>query len=255
MFDPFLSDWRPGDNSRVRGAVFGEVTGHETMADMQDLLTSTRYKMTQMAAALGQVNPMTVKDPKALAALMVDAGNLKTRVSKADEAASIVVYNPLLPQYTTSQLYNGLLKAMRQGAPPSSAPIQRGDFDDVVNRIKQIGGVTVDLSQMPQPRGQDPLWAAVRQIPGALVPNTPLPNPGGLPGSDDLKEAFDLFKWLHDHKTEVMVVGLLVGGIIVWQMLPHVIPAAKLAGRAYLLPEATAATAVKHAARTMLLGA
>jgi hypothetical protein len=38
MFDPFLSDYRP-NNSRVPGAIFGEIGGHKSAADLQDLLT------------------------------------------------------------------------------------------------------------------------------------------------------------------------------------------------------------------------
>jgi hypothetical protein len=216
-----------------------------------------------MAAALSSVNPATVKDPKAFAALMVDAGNLMTRINaattRADAAIKLGAYAVTPLAYTPGQgAYDALLKAIRQNAPPDGAPLQRGDLDDVVNRISQVGGVKVDFSQMPQPRAKDPdqqFITTTAPLAHAVDDAYAAAKAAAEAAAKDGKDAFDFLKWMHDHKTEVMVVSLLIGGIIVWQMLPHVIPAAKLAGKAYLLPEATAATAVKHAARTMLLGA
>src|SRR5271170_5710890 len=117
MFDPFLSDYRPQNS----GVVFGEVAGQKSLADVQDFLTSVRYRMAQMATALGSVNPALVRDPKAFTALLIDAGNLKTRVSKADAAASAALSANLLTPlaYTPAQgLYDGLARAFRQNYPP-----------------------------------------------------------------------------------------------------------------------------------------
>lgn len=44
--------------------------------------------------------------------------------------------------------YNALVRALRQGGTPSS-PVQRGDFDDLVQRV-QRAGVPVDLSLAPE---------------------------------------------------------------------------------------------------------
>jgi hypothetical protein len=287
MFDPFLSNYRPS-NSRVPGAVFGEIGGHKSAADLQDFLTSVRYRMTQMDAALGKVvvNPVAVKDPTAFAALMVDAGNLKTRVSRADANATQFLSAIVTPlAYTPAQgPYDALLKSIRQNAPPDGAPLQRGDYDDVINRIKQVGGVAVDLSQMPQPKAVDPDRAFIQystpvaHIPD-LVPHVPdlgdVFDPFHLRDfvrwirdhkthGPDLGDVFDPFhlrdfvRWIRDHKTEVTIVACLVGGLILYKMwigtkyvavhaAPHIIPAAKLAAETFI-PGGRLATLAAHAA-------
>jgi hypothetical protein len=216
MFDPFLSDYRPLENSRV--ADFGALTD-KTLADVQDFLTSIRYRMQQMRLTLGAIDPSKVRDPSALAALMVDAGNLMTRVAKADELASSALVgahiNPLQPTsfIPAQSTYNALLHAMKQGAPPDGAQIQRGDYDDVVNRIKQIGGTAVDLSQMPQPR-QDPGQRFLVET----APIAPFVNAtaeaakrAAAEAGKQWKDVFDFAKWILDHKLEVMLGLSLLG--------------------------------------------
>jgi hypothetical protein len=227
MFDPFLSDYRP-HNSRVSGAVFGEVAGQKSLADVQDLLTSVRYRMQQMAAALGQVNPALVKDPTAFAALMVDAGNLKTRVSRADANASLYLSAPnaLPATYSPAQgAYDGLLKAIRQNAPPDGAPLKRGDYDDVINRIKQIGGVSVDLSQMPQPRAKDPDRTFLQNVPQVPAIQKPV----------ELDWLEDIYRFVKEYEKEILVVSLVAGGVLLWHMAPHVIPMVGKAAKAAIL--------------------
>ena len=232
MFDPFLSDYRP--NPRVsRDAIFGEIAGHKSAADLQDFLTSVRYRIQQMAAALGQVNPALVKDPKAFAALMVDAGNLKTRVSQADANATKflgAIVTP--PAYTPAQdPYDALLRAIRQNAPPDGAPLKRGDLDDVINRIKQVGGVSVDLSQMPQPRAVDP----DRTFVTTTAPIAHAVDAASKEAGKELDWMEDVYRFVKDHQTEILVLSVVAGGFFLWHMAPHVLPAAKMAGKALIL--------------------
>jgi hypothetical protein len=225
MFDPFLSNYRP--NSRVPGAVFGDIGGHKSAADLQDFLASIRYRMTQMAAALGKVNPVAVKDPTAFAALMVDAGNLKTRVSRADANATQFLSAIVTPlAYTPAQdPYDALLKSIRQNAPPDGAPLKRGDLDDVINRIKQVGGVAVDLSQMPQPQAHDVDRTIIQKI--DAMPEIPKPH--------ELDWLEDIYRFVKEHEKEILVVGLIVGGYAVWQMALHVLPAVGRAAKTAIL--------------------
>jgi len=248
MFDPFLSDYRP-QNSRVLadfGSDFGEVLGQKSLADVQDFLTSVRYRMQQMAAALGQVDPSKVKDHSAFASLMVDAGNLKTRVSRADAAATAAISSAVTPlAYTPAQaVYDGLVKAMRQNAPPDGAPLSRGDYVDVVNRIKQVGGVAVDLSQVPQPRAADPDRTFLNQsaplaygVDAALAAARAAEEAARRMAEDAAKkprEAFDFFHWLREHETEILVAGAIVSALWLYSIfsvgkaaMPYVLPVAK----------------------------
>ena len=231
MFDPFLSDYRP-ENSRVYmpQAVFGEIGGMKSLADVQDLLTSVRYRMTQLASALGQVNPLTAKDPAKFAALMVDAGNLKTRVSRADANASSAlsyagVGGPImLASIPAQSVYDALVKAMKQGYPPDGAQVQRGDYDDVVNRIRQIGGVTVDLSQVPQPKAADPDRAFIN----ATTPVARVVDDFAKEAKKQAHDAFDFYRFVSEHKTEIAILAGLFG---LW-MLHNLFTVAKVAAPA-----------------------
>lgn len=230
-FDPFLDSTYAARRYRESVASFGEIAGQKTLADLQDLLTSVRYRMTQLGAALGQVNPLQVKDQSAFAALMVDIGNLKTRVSRADSDATAALtsaaLNPLVVlSFTPAQSqYDGLMRAMKQGYPPDGAKVQRGDYDDVVNRIRQVTQVKVDLSQMPQPKAADPDRTILRQIP--QIPDVPKPV--------ELGWMEELYRFVKGHEKEILIGSVLVGGWLLWTMAPHIVPAAKTAAKAIVL--------------------
>ncbi len=245
MFDPFLSDHRHRpfacQNSKVPQAVFGEILGQKSLADLQDLLTSVRYRMNQMAFALGAIDPSKVKDPRALAALFVDVGNLKNRVNTADTNASAAIiaasWNPMVILAATPAqgAYDALVKSIKQGYPPAAAQIQRGDYDDVVNRIKQIGGMAVDLSQMPQPRAADPDLRFMQQT-------TPIARGVDAAAAAAEAETFDLFQWIRAHETELLVAGGILSALWLYSIfavgkaaMPHVIAAAKTAAPLALL--------------------
>lgn len=245
MFDPFLSDYRP-ENSRVYmpQAVFGEIGGMKSLADVQDLLTSVRYRMTQLASALGQVNPLTVKDQAKFAALLIDAGNLKTRVSSADANASSAlsyagVGGPIMLATIPAQsAYDALLKAIKQGYPPDGAQVRRGDYDDIVNRVRQVGGVSVDLSQMPQPRASDPDRTFINAT--APIAHAVDAAAGAAKAlADDAarqgKDAFDFYRWVEAHKTEIGIAGGILVILMFWHLAPSILPAAKTAGKAFIL--------------------
>jgi hypothetical protein len=226
-FDPFLSDYHP-QNSRV---VFGEIAGQKSLADVQDLVSSIQYRMAQMRTALGQINPLQVKDQTKFAALMVDAGNLQTRVtaalSSASEAVSRSAYTLLPASYTPAQQsYDRLMKAIKQGYPPDGAQVQRGDYDDVVNRIKQIGNVAVDLSRMPQPKAPDPDLSLLHHLPVMHLPDIPKPQ--------ELTWLEDIYRFVKTYEKEILIVGIVVGGYVVWKLLPHAVTAAKAAARVYI---------------------
>ncbi len=245
MFDPFLSDHRHRpfacQNSKVPQAVFGEILGQMSLADLQDLLTSVRYRMNQMAFALGAIDPSKVKDPRALAALFVDVGNLKNRVNTADTNASAAIiaasWNPMVILAATPAqgAYDALVKSIKQGYPPAAAQIQRGDYDDVVNRIKQIGGMAVDLSQMPQPRAADPDLRFMQQT-------TPIARGVDAAAAAAEAKTFDLFRWIRAHETELLVAGGILSALWLYSIfvvgkaaIPHVIAAAKTAAPLALL--------------------
>lgn len=255
MFDPFLSDHRHRpfacQNSKVPQAVFGEILGQKSLADLQDLLTSVRYRMNQMAFALGAIDPSKVKDPRALAALFVDVGNLKNRVNTADTNASAAIiaasWNPMVILAATPAqgAYDALVKSIKQGYPPAAAQIQRGDYDDVVNRIKQIGGVAVDLSQMPQPRAADPDLRFMQQttpIARGVDAAAAAAEATAREAEKEGKETFDLFRWIRAHETELLVAGGILSALWLYSIfvvgkaaIPHVIAAAKTAAPLALL--------------------
>jgi hypothetical protein len=234
MFDPFLSDYRPRDNSRVPVAVFGEIGGQKSLADVQDLLASIEYRMVQLRTALGQVDPSKVKDHTKFAELLVDAGNLQTRVTRAIDSAKSTIsggaFTMLPASYTPMQApFDRLMQAIKQGYPPDGAQVRRGDYDDVVNRIKQIGGVAVDNSQVPQPRAADP----DRRF---IVSTAPLARAVEGAGRELEKQGgdlFDFYRWASAHKTEIAIVGALFGLWVLHSLFavakvaaPHVVRAA-----------------------------
>ena len=231
MFDPFLSDYRP-ENSRVYmpQAVFGEIGGMKSLADVQDLLTSVRYRMTQLASALGQVNPLTVKDQAKFAALLIDAGNLKTRVSRADANASSAlsyagVGGPIMLATIPAQsAYDALLKAIKQGYPPDGAQVRRGDYDDVVNRLRQLSQVKVDLSQMPQPKARD----LDQRFVDATAPVARVVDDFAKEAEKQAHDAFDFYRFVSEHKTEIAILAGLFG---LW-MLHNLFAVAKVAAPA-----------------------
>jgi hypothetical protein len=230
MFDPFLSDYRPHDNSGVSihgEGDFGDIGGQKSVADVSDLLTSIRYRMQQMASALGQIDPTRVKDQSKLAALMVDAGNLKTRVSKAETSASAAIANT--PAVSASivpaqRYFDDLMRAIKQGYPPDGAQVRRGDLDDVINRVQQMGA-RVDLSQMPQPRAVDRDRQVLEGIP--RIPDIEKPK--------ELEWLEELYRFCKDYEKEILIASLVAGGFLLWHMAPHVIPAAGKATKAFLL--------------------
>jgi hypothetical protein len=241
MFDPFLSNYRPQNS----GVVFGEVLGQKSVADLQDLLTSVRYRMSQMTLTLGQIDPSKVKDPKAFAALVLDVGNLKNRVTQADSNATNVIASvpSTVASVTPAQgAYDKLVKAIKQGYPPASAQIQRGDYDDVVNRIKQIGGVAVDLSNIPQPRAPSPdqrfmqYTTPVQQGVDAVAAAARAAADELKREKDDAGKAFDLFHWIREHETELLVVGGVISALWLYSIFmvgkaaaPFVLPVARRA--------------------------
>jgi hypothetical protein len=71
--------------------------------------------------------------------------------------------------------FDGIMKALKQGYPPDGAMVQKGDFDDLSDRLTAAGKAP-DYSQMPQPTATDVDLKVLNAL-----PNPQLPDPSTLP--------------------------------------------------------------------------
>lgn len=210
--------------------VLGLGVGEHTYLEVLDRLKSGDYELSQLGNAFGAFNvPWMTKDPAAFADFANDWMSLQGRWA----AAKAVAQSPslALPFADTTSAYNGLLRALKQGAPPGSAPIRKGDYDDLYQRFVKAGG-HVDLSQMPQPTAPD----LGRAILAATAPVdywsmiTGGEKPQG-PAADLIHPLADLYAWWRRNEHTIVVLGMIAGGLTALGVLITLVKAAPIVAR------------------------
>lgn len=211
-----------GASSYGAGIFGGVALGGPSISDTIDLMKSGDYKVSQLGKAFGDFTGTWVgKDPGGWADFSNDWLALQGRWAAAKVAAKSPAL--ALPFADIGPAYAGLLKAL------DSSPIQKGDLQDLVQRIEKAGGST-NFSKMPQPKGPD-LGL------GILKATAPVDYLGMLTGQEvgkgpAGKEIDFLSKALafwQEHKNEIMVVGMVVGGLMFLGVVTTAVHAAKAA--------------------------
>jgi len=210
---------------------FGTVGGQYSVAELQDLLALWQYRMGQLGQAYANASPSWVaKDPSAFIDFTNDWNALQARYAAALKAAQtalgmasyyyVTVPNSLIP---ANAEYVGLMKAMRQCAPPDGCPVQKGDWADLFARLS---AVTQVIDHPPQPKATDADVQAfkataqadvVAQVSGAQLA-------GPLPASV-VTGLQNPFVWMARHKT-ALVMGAAALAVLV--LVPVLLPPLKL---------------------------
>lgn len=122
----------------------------KTVADVKRLVDVIVYRVKVLGPAVYKV-PSSRSDQLAIRA---DYERLRGRMMNALEKAQKVFVacakslTAIDCETAAPEAYDALVSAMRQGGTPD-APLQRGDYDDIVKRIK-ADGVNVDLTDAPE---------------------------------------------------------------------------------------------------------
>ena len=206
------------------GDDFGTIAGSYSVAELQDLIALWQYRMAQLAQSYADASPSWVqKDSKAFIEFTNDwnvlqnryAAALKDAQAKVGIAAYTLPYvgmpNSVIP---AQDEYVGLMKAMRQCAPPDGCPVQKGDWADLWQRLSAITSVP---DHPPQPTATDADLEAfkagtqadiVAQVTGAQAPTA-----GPLPASWVTGTGGPL-GFLSNHKTAIVLGLVLVAAAV-----------------------------------------
>jgi hypothetical protein len=140
-------------------------TGAQSIDDLKTALTNWDVRMKALADAYAAASPAwSASDQAGFVDWTNDWNALQARynaaVSSANSAVQFASFS-LMPGSTISAQteYDVLAKAMRQCYPPDGCPTQKGDFDDLHNRITvaatAAGTPAPDYSKMVQPTTTD----------------------------------------------------------------------------------------------------
>lgn len=217
------------------GATFGTVGGQQSVAELQDLLTLWAGRMQNLDTWYGQASPIWVgKDSTAFISFTNDWNALHARYDAALKGANAAVTaarlsfatpNAMIP---AQQQYNGLMKAMRQCAPPDGCPVVKGDWADLYSRAAAVSsflGIAPPPDAPTQPVAVDldqSLFAATAPI-DIVAQATGAQKAGPLGPS-----ALSWLAWVGKHKKLLLVGGVVLAGGVV---LTYVAPALGLAAK------------------------
>lgn len=206
--------------------------------DVVNLVKAGDYRMAAMSKGYGDFTAAWVKkDPGAYADFTNDWMALINRWA----AAKVAAKSPTLSYVASGGMagggaYDGLARALRQGGP--SAPVRRGDYDDLLARIFAAGGVVDITHGGPEtPTLGQIITSPATAIPQALHEVGEIPSEVrkklGLPDLPDPLAGFrsleDVLKWVKAHQTELVVGVVMVGGLVVFGALLTALKAAPLA--------------------------
>jgi hypothetical protein len=233
------AEWHPEREAlAIRHRVhddFGLTTfGEHSIGDLKDLLASGDARITRLGKAFGGASAAWAgRDPGGFADFSNDYLRLLARwgAAKAAAQAKIASFESLssggflMPSppdaaHTAAQSeYNGLLRALKQGAPPDGAPIQKGDYDDLAQRLAKGGG-KMDPSPLPQPVSKDAGAAFyTRTAPADLLAMaTGQEKPQG-PVKDVVDPLLELYAFWKKYKLEILVGGAVLGGLMLLGMV------------------------------------
>lgn len=213
------------------GATLG---GSPSVADLKDLIASGTYRVKQLGQKYADFAPTWVQKDSAA---FVDWTNdwtkfqnrwnpaLKTAQDKASGMLSSLTPDTYMP---AADEYTGMMKALKQGYPPDGAQIQKGDFDDLSNRLEAAAGSKINYSAMPQPVGEDAGMGFYKSTANVDVVSMALGDqkPKGLAGAiadGPFGALIRAFRWFGQHPTATQwIIVVVVGGVAIAYVIPFV---------------------------------
>ena len=199
-------------------------------------------RLNALTAAFGKASTgWTAKDPGGYADFLNDLLALQMRWSTAKANATSL--GSLLSAGVVSGLtggisagssgqaaYDGLIKALKQGG--EGAQVQKGDYDDLAQRLSKIASFSWKPSAQPGTPLSTSLLKIVTpldtvgMIKGDIAPQGPLAPPGGT-----IDILHKLYKFWMEHEHEIVVGGMLIGGLMFAGAIVGLFKAAPIAMR------------------------
>lgn len=150
-------------------AEFGlTLNNKQSVAELQDIMASWAFRMKQLGDSYAAFAPIwQTRDPIGFSDWTTDYAKLQNRynaaLAKAQSAVTAAKFDFTVPNsmIEAQDEYDALSKAMRQCYPPDGCPVQKGDFDDLTNRLAAAttAAATPSLAPsyagIPQPTATD----------------------------------------------------------------------------------------------------
>ena len=224
-------------------SIFGEDNFGVEASEIQYLVKSGDERLNALTAAFGKASTgWSAKDPGGYADFLNDLLSLQMRwdAAKANatglRAAGLGAISGLTGGLTTGSsgqtAYDGLLHALKQGAPPDGAPIHKGDFDDLAERLRKVTAFNWTPSSQPGTPLSSSLLKVLNPLDtlgmtrGDIAPQGPLAPPGGT-----IDILHKLYKFWMEHEHEIVVGGMLIGGLMFAGAIVGLFKAAPIAMR------------------------
>ena len=223
-------------------SIFGEDGFGVDVGEISYLMKSGDERLNALTAAFGKASTgWTAKDPGGYADFLNDLLALQMRWSTAKANATSLgsllsagVVSGLTGGISTGSsgqaAYDGLIKALKQGG--EGAQVQKGDYDDLAQRLSKIASFSWKPSAQPGTPLSTSLLKIVTpldtvgMIKGDIAPQGPLAPPGGT-----IDILHKLYKFWMEHEHEIVVGGMLIGGLMFVGAIVGLFKAAPIAMR------------------------
>ena len=223
-------------------SIFGEDGFGVDVGEISYLMKSGDERLNALTAAFGKASTgWTAKDPGGYADFLNDLLALQMRWSTAKANATSLgsllsagVVSGLTGGISTGSsgqaAYDGLIKALKQGG--EGAQVQKGDYDDLAQRLSKIASFSWKPSAQPGTPLSTSLLKIVTpldtvgMIKGDIAPQGPLAPPGGT-----IDILHKLYKFWMEHEHEIVVGGMLIGGLMFAGAIVGLFKAAPIAMR------------------------
>lgn len=223
-------------------SIFGEDGFGVDVGEISYLMKSGDERLNALTAAFGKASTgWTAKDPGGYADFLNDLLALQMRWSTAKANATSLgsllgagVVSGFTGGISTGSsgqaAYDGLIKALKQGG--EGAQVQKGDYDDLAQRLSKIASFSWKPSAQPGTPLSTSLLKIVTpldtvgMIKGDIAPQGPLAPPGGT-----IDILHKLYKFWMEHEHEIVVGGMLIGGLMFAGAIVGLFKAAPIAMR------------------------
>jgi hypothetical protein len=130
----------------------------QTLGDLKDLMANWVPRMQELGQAYGDFSPQwSNSDPAAFEDFTKDWSQLQARWGPAQSnAQAFIDAGSILPDaLVNAQIpYDMVMKAIRQNYPPDGATMQKGDWDDLYQRLSTAKGGLIPITTV-QPTAMD----------------------------------------------------------------------------------------------------
>jgi hypothetical protein len=235
-------------------SIFGEDGFGVELSEIQYLVKSGDERLNALTAAFGKASTgWSAKDPGGFADFLNDLTALQLRWASARTNATGLAAGGLgaisgltfgLSTGSSGQAaYDGLIKALKQGG--EGAQPHKGDFDDLAGRLRKVTPFDWTPSSQPGTPLSSSLLKVltpldtIGMIKGDIAPQGPLAPPGGT-----IDLLHKLYKFWMEHEHEIVVGGMLIGGLMFAGAIVGLFKGAPIAAKfvtAKYLPVAAAA--------------